>query len=95
MLGGMWTRSRLSALGAALACAALASPAQATFSIVAADPAAGAIGSAGASCVPYPVIRILRVAAGKGLLLCGLVALPVLRRWKSASKARSPAAAGR
>ncbi|MEZ4315728.1 MAG: DUF1028 domain-containing protein, partial [Polyangiaceae bacterium] len=48
---------------------ALSVPASATFSIVAADTATGAIGSAGASCVPYEVIRILRVAPGKGLLV--------------------------
>src|SRR5690348_1416449 len=45
------------------------SPARATFSIVAADKTTGAIGSAGASCVPYEVIRILRVAEGRGLLV--------------------------
>ncbi|MEZ4300816.1 MAG: DUF1028 domain-containing protein [Polyangiaceae bacterium] len=59
----------LAAANAAFALTALAVPASATFSIVAADTATGAIGSAGASCVPYEVIRILRVAPGKGLLV--------------------------
>jgi len=57
------------ALSTFLACAAFSTPARATFSIVAADTATGAIGSAGASCVPYEVIRILGVADGKGLLV--------------------------
>lgn len=56
-------------LAAFASCAALATPARATFSVVAVDTATGAIGSAGASCVPYEVIRILRVAPGKGLLV--------------------------
>ncbi|MDC3988697.1 DUF1028 domain-containing protein [Polyangium jinanense] len=57
------------AIAVALAGAALTTPAGATFSIVAADTDAGAIGSAGASCVPYEVIQILRVAPGRGLLV--------------------------
>lgn len=56
-------------VAAALACVALTAPAHATFSIVAADTSTGAVGSAGASCVPYEVIRILRVAPGHGLLV--------------------------
>src|SRR5689334_16412815 len=56
-------------LAVLLASLAVASPAAATFSIVAADTGVSAIGSAGASCVPYEVIRILRVAPGKGLLV--------------------------
>lgn len=43
--------------------------ARATFSIVATEPATGTIASAGASCVPYEVIRILSVANGQGLLV--------------------------
>src|SRR5262245_36064670 len=62
-------RSAALSLAAIVACSAPARPARATFSIVAADTAAGIIGSAGASCVPYEVIRILRVAKGKGLLV--------------------------
>lgn len=56
----------LAALPASLA---LTSPARATFSIVAADAGTSAIGSAGASCVPYEVIRILRVAPARGLIV--------------------------
>lgn len=59
----------LVAIVAGLGVAALSSAAHATFSIVAAEPGSGAFGSAGASCVPYEVIRILRVADGKGLLV--------------------------
>lgn len=69
MLARMLSPCRAVPLAAFLACAALAPPARATFSVVAADTAAGAIGSAGASCVPYEVIRILRVANGEGLLV--------------------------
>jgi uncharacterized Ntn-hydrolase superfamily protein len=48
---------------------AFCSPARATFSIVAAEASTGTLGSVGASCVPYEVIRILAVAQGKGLLV--------------------------
>jgi len=61
---------RIAAVVATCAAAAtLVSPARATFSVVAADTAAGAIGSARASCVPCEVIRILRVAKGHGLVI--------------------------
>lgn len=46
----------------------VASPAFATFSITAADAASGAVGGAGASCVPYEVILIYGEAPGLGAL---------------------------
>lgn len=52
-----------------LGVSAICSLTQATFSIVATEPSTGMIGSAGASCVPYEVIRILAIAEGKGLLV--------------------------
>jgi uncharacterized Ntn-hydrolase superfamily protein len=50
--------------------ALLASPsrASATYSITAADTEAEEVGGAGASCVPYEVIRIYGVAKGRGAL---------------------------
>lgn len=39
---------------------------QATYSIVGAQPSKGLLGSAGASCVPYEVIRIYRARSGRG-----------------------------
>lgn len=56
-------------LAFAVGLSAVCSSAHATFSIVAADAATQTMGSAGASCVPYEVIRILRIASGKGLLV--------------------------
>jgi uncharacterized Ntn-hydrolase superfamily protein len=43
--------------------------ARATYSIVASDSAKKLVGSAGASCVPYEVIRIYRAAPGRGALV--------------------------
>lgn len=40
--------------------------ADATYSIIATDPAHARVGAAGASCVPYEVIQIYGVAPGKG-----------------------------
>lgn len=67
--GGARPLRSLLFLAAFLGGTALPGVARATFSIVAADTGTGEIGSAGASCVPYEVIRILRVADGRGLLV--------------------------
>ncbi len=44
-------------------------PAQATYSIIAVDSANAQVGAAGASCVPYEVIRIYSSAKGRGALV--------------------------
>jgi uncharacterized Ntn-hydrolase superfamily protein len=51
-----------------LAMFVLSVPAFATWSVAAADTTTGAIGSAGASCVPYEVIRIQGIAPGFGVV---------------------------
>ena len=47
----------------------LPSSALATYSLIAVDPARGEVGAAGASCVPYEVIRIYESASGRGALV--------------------------
>lgn len=54
------------ALACACALSTYAAGAAATYSIVAVDPEHGQVGAAGASCVPYEVIRILGVVPGRG-----------------------------
>ncbi len=59
---------RTFAVSLGLALLVISAPASATWSVAAADTKTGAIGSAGASCVPYEVIRIQGIAPGFGVV---------------------------